>query len=103
MELGKTEDAEKAYNEAIDIDPNNPVYQNDLGKAYEMDGDYQRAAEQYLKAIHLNPEAKEYLSNLISVCGRLIDLDKAISLLEAASKILPDSTEIAQVIERLKK
>ena len=94
---------EKAYLDAININPNNGVYRNDLGNIFYESGDYQRAAERYAEATKINPEVETYTSNLILACEQLEDLDNAIFLLELALKYNPDKIELTQAIERLKK
>jgi superkiller protein 3 len=101
--LGRWKEAEEAYSAAIELEPDNAQHHDMLGYVYYESGDYDRAAEKCSDAIRINPGVPTYASHLILACGQIDNPDKAISLLESASKYNPDNIDFIQAIERFKK
>ncbi len=84
--LGLAEKAIKAFNNAINIDPNEPVFYNNLAMVYNHQKDYQSAINYVKKAIELRPTA-QYWTNLGGVYGELKQLDMADACYAEALKI----------------
>jgi tetratricopeptide (TPR) repeat protein len=55
VRTGQTADAERIFNDILQIDPSYPSINFNLGKMYEMKGDKQRAAGFYQKELKINP------------------------------------------------
>jgi hypothetical protein len=51
------------FHEAEKADPENPRVQNDLGVAYEAQGDFDRALDHYKRALQLAPDNREVRAN----------------------------------------
>jgi len=80
--LGRMEEAEKMYKQAIALDPDEPFLYDSLGSLYaraERNGDAEAA---WMKAIALNPSYGEAVIDLAALYARTGRLTKAIQLLE---------------------
>ncbi len=97
-ELGRTDDAEEAYETAIDLQPNLPDALNELANLCFDDEDYDRAERLYLRTLEANPDFIFAYHNL----GRLYayvrgDQDTAASYFEKALAI--DRNYAASLVE----
>jgi tetratricopeptide (TPR) repeat protein len=59
---GKTDIAQKFYNQVIKIDPNHSQAHNNLGIIFKKLEDYNKAKECYEKAIEIDPLNKKYMA-----------------------------------------
>ncbi len=62
--FGQAENALKAWNLAVSLDPKCGVAWNDLGIHYSHEGNYERALDCYDKALAIEPDQPDYLFNL---------------------------------------
>ncbi len=86
------DDAEEAYKEAIQQEPDNDLLYFYLGCFYEQRGRREKASGQFAKAIKINPknvDALNYLGYMYAEDG--IKLDEAIGMLKTAIEIEPDN------------
>ncbi len=83
----------KASSKAISMDPNLPEAYKALGLAYETKRWHRKAKEAYEKAIELNPNYSDALSNLSAQCGMTGEFDRA--LIFAKKALLLPSPAIA--------
>jgi len=56
LELGKTSEAIKSLNKAVSINPAVPEIHFDLGRAYRVRGEKEKAAKAFQKVIEIDPE-----------------------------------------------
>jgi tetratricopeptide (TPR) repeat protein len=71
MNLGKYQDALKAYDEATSISVKNAELWNNKGLAYAALGRYQDALQSFNKALGLKPDFADALKNKESVMGKV--------------------------------
>ncbi len=60
-ELGQAENAQQAFDAAIQADPQNPIPYINKGDLYKQHGAYQQAIEYFTKAINLKGDVSYYL------------------------------------------
>ena len=60
------------------MDPASPALQNDLGIAFEGQGQWDRAQQSYLQALNLDPEYAEAYSNLALLFEKKNEREKAV-------------------------
>lgn len=65
-----------------------------FGDAYQQLGDYQKAGENYEKAITLSPELEDPWIKLVNFHTANENLDKAFSILQTAVKAVPNSAKL---------
>ena len=61
---GKTNIAQKLYNQILEIDPNHSQAHNNLGAIFQRLGENQKAKEYYGKAIAINPNYVDAYYNI---------------------------------------
>ncbi|MCK4519401.1 MAG: tetratricopeptide repeat protein, partial [Candidatus Omnitrophica bacterium] len=86
------DDAEKAYHEAIEREPESDLLYFYLGCFYDQHSRRKEAARQFAKAIEINPrntDALNYLGYMYAEDG--INLDEAVEMLKTAVEIEPDN------------
>ena len=87
---GKTNIAQKLYNQILEIDPNHSQAHNNLGAIFQRLGENQKAKEYYGKAIAINPNYVDALNNLGVIFYELREIKKAQECYEKAIEIDPD-------------
>ena len=92
-QLGQSDQALLAFQEAININPENPKAHYNLGLALNGRNKLDEAAEAYKKAITINPDYAEAYSNLGNVLKKQGMLDEAIKSYQKAVSINPNSAE----------
>jgi protein O-GlcNAc transferase len=97
MQVGKNDMAVDLINRAVQNDPNNPIYYEDLAGAYSNmantlrdQGQLDEAISFFQKALQSNPGYAEAYSNMGNVFKDLGKLDKAISCCQKALQLKPD-------------
>ena len=91
----QTTEAQKAYLEAIKIEPDVPVAYNNLAwMAAERKVNLEEALKWAKKAVELVPDVPQYRDTLGWVYRARGDYDKAISTLEKASMLRPQQAEV---------
>ena len=79
------------YNQALDLDPDNPSGYNGRGVAYTGLSEYERAIEDFDHALALNPESASAFQNRGIAYQRLNDLERAIADYDRAIEIAPEN------------
>lgn len=69
--MGKQEEAENAYRNAIRMDPGNANPVNNLAQRYVRLGDYEKGREYALQAIAINPNMHQALSAM-AICSHML-------------------------------
>jgi tetratricopeptide (TPR) repeat protein len=70
-DLGRHADAEAAYRQAIDLDPDDADYHNNLGNVYRVQGRYDEAEAAFRQAIDLNPKDAAFQASYAAICREL--------------------------------
>ena len=78
LDAGAFADAGKDYSSAIELDPENPVYHNNLGLALRYMEQFDAAVEAYNRAIDLDPEYRDAYTNRGVVLADKGDLESAV-------------------------
>ena len=76
----RTQDAVEVLEEALEHGAEDPVIQNDLGMAYVLNGDYERAADCFSTASELAPDDARHRANLAAALGMLGFADEALAV-----------------------
>lgn len=83
----------KAYENAVETDPNFVFAWDNLGISYRKSGDYQKAATAYKRSLEIEPRGVTALQNLAIVYQYLQEYDKAVFAFERLSAIDPENAE----------
>lgn len=75
------------YQAMVDRDPQNPSHWVDLGWYYYLEGDFDKALEQHLHALQLDPDHFGVTYNLGLTYLQVRDIDAAAEYLEKATQI----------------
>jgi tetratricopeptide (TPR) repeat protein len=89
-ELGKFDSAVTFLARAVEINPQQAAYFNNLGNAHKSLGSLQEAVTAYKKALALRPDYAEAHNNLGVVQKKLGDLEDAVASFEEALRIRPN-------------
>lgn len=92
--------SENYIKQALQLNPNNPVFYNNLGNALKNLKKFLEAIQQFEQALHLNPNYAEAHSNLAGLYYQLDDLPKANEHVQEALRLNPDYLE-AQINQGL--
>ena len=91
---GKTEQALKAYNKALKLNPENVKVYSARGAAYFFMGDYAAAQEDFLTVLKKNPYDADAYCALGSVLAAQGDYKQALNVLNLAQLLAPNKPEI---------
>ena len=91
--LGKYDDAIKAYDKAIEINPNDADVWYSKGLAVYDSGDYIKAIDCYNNALEIAPEDHRVLNDKARALARSIN-DEALLVVEKALKINSNDSDI---------
>jgi protein O-GlcNAc transferase len=91
--LGRFEDAERCYREALRFAPEHPQAHNGLGNALGHRGRFEAAAEHYRAALRLDPRSSEPCFNLAQVLYRLGRFEEAEAACREALRLKPNYAE----------
>lgn len=86
---GEMAEAIRAYNQALEIDPENPVAWNNKGLILAVAGNYKEALKCHMRAIELDPKHVDAISNVGMAYTKMGDFDKALEWYEKALGIDP--------------
>jgi len=87
---GKTNIAQKLYNQVLRIKPNHSQALINLGVILKELGEIQKAKDCYEKAIEINPNHSQALNNLGNILKELGEIQKAKDFFEKAIEINPN-------------
>ncbi len=91
--LGHPEVAIAIFNDVLE---DNPVFEdayNNRGYAWVLLGDFPKAEADFRKALSLDPDARQALANLASVCLNTGRADEALSLVDRLIKLDPENQQ----------
>ena len=83
-DLGRTEEAARAYREALALDPRHAKAANNLGALRQLAGDLEQAKQYYEQAVAADPALFQALINLADLHKRLGSASRAIPWLRKA-------------------
>ena len=98
------EESAKMWEKSIELDNNIDAY-NNLGWAYYVIGQYEKAIEVYVKAKKVNPKHAVLSMNLGTVYFRINDTENAIKQFEDFVELDPNSEsgiEVSKILKGLK-
>lgn len=87
---GKFEDAERIILSNLKKRPNNPQNHNIMGIILERNMEFEKALEEYQKAVKLDPEYAEALFNIGYLQYKMGRLDEGLKNIEQAVKLAPE-------------
>jgi Flp pilus assembly protein TadD len=96
-ETGAIEEAEKAYSEAIRLEPRNIAAHLNLGLLLMQRGDYFGARDKLLDAFEINPQLPIARIHAASACSLCQDFDRAEQLLKPWRQWLPLNDDALQL------
>jgi tetratricopeptide (TPR) repeat protein len=88
-QVGHWETSLTLFRHAVRIDPKNDLAHNNLGAAYQRQGDLQQAVRHYRRAVELNPFSASAASNLAGQLSEAGDLAEAERLYRRAIELDP--------------
>ncbi|HYE52388.1 MAG TPA: FkbM family methyltransferase [Azospirillaceae bacterium] len=104
LELGRVEEAEKSYRDAIALNPRSAEAHSNRGTALQQLGRTDEAAEAYLAAMRLRPELAEApfnLGNILAARGRLEEAAEAYHASLRVRPVFPEAlTNLGNVLRR---
>jgi len=86
---GRLGDAVRAYNQAIKMDPDNPIAWNNKGLILAVAGNFNESMRCHMKAFELDPKHVDAISNIGMAHTKLGNLEEAIEWYDKAIKIDP--------------
>ncbi len=86
--------AERAYEQAVKLDPDEASHRKGLAQAYLSDGNYLQALEQYEKLAQVEPENYVNYLRISQIYRHINQLDKSETALQQAKKYAPDNLEV---------
>jgi tetratricopeptide (TPR) repeat protein len=104
---GKQNEAKKAFEECIRINPRYPDAYYHLGQVYEAQGDLEKAVDNYQTAVNLNPNYADAQRDLgLAIYQRVIaglsgELEPAIEKLKIAAQLAPESALVHYHLARV--
>ncbi len=87
---GKLAEALKAYNQALEIDPENPDAWNNKGLILAVAGNYKEALNCHLKAVDMDPDNVDAISNIGMIHTKLDNSQKALEWYDKALSMDPN-------------
>ena len=90
---GKTDIAQKFYNQVLKIDPNYADALNNLGVIFQNQMNHEKAKDCYEKAIEIMPDYADAHNNLGVIFQDQMNYEKAKDCYEKAIEIMPDSAD----------
>jgi tetratricopeptide (TPR) repeat protein len=90
IQLNNAQEALPCFQKAIEIDPNNGIYNNDAGLAYNKLGNYQQALAYLEKAVRMEPVCDNAYYNLAEAYYNLARPQEAISVLQYYIQAQPE-------------
>ena len=91
QDLGRVDEAERAFTEALALEPNAATTHSNLGNLHFRRGELERAREEYRAAVRLDPDYADAHNNLGSVYYRLGDRAAAQAEYRSALRLNPAS------------
>ena len=93
------ENAPRAYQEAIRLDPKNADAQVNLGRLYQLNGDLERAKQHYELALETRSEHQLAFYNLGTLYDELDQIDRAMEYYTLASAVPDAHYNLARILE----
>ena len=92
---GKNKEAEKIMNEALQLNPNNPYFLNNMGITQHKLANFKAAEEYFLKGLKLVPN---YINILNNIGNLKRDLDKPYEAIDYYKKSLAINPKVIQTL-----
>jgi len=92
---GKNKEAEKIMNEALQLNPNNPYFLNNMGITQHKLGNFKAAEEYFLKGLKLVPN---YINILNNIGNLKKDLDQPYEAIDYYKKSLAINPKVIQTL-----
>ncbi|MCB2185826.1 MAG: tetratricopeptide repeat protein [Deltaproteobacteria bacterium] len=102
LELEAYDEAEKAYQKALDSNPDSLHTYNQLGIAFRKQGKTEEAIANYLRALAISPQDENLHYNLARAYSEGKHLDQARNTLEKALKINPHFREAKELLQAIR-
>jgi tetratricopeptide (TPR) repeat protein len=93
LQMGNQDKATARIGQAIEEDPNNPMFYNNLGLAFEKRRQLEKAISCYRKAVQLDPGSFEAYTNMGNAFKAQGNFDKGIGCYKKALEVKPDCAE----------
>ena len=87
---GRLAEAVKAYNQVLQIDPENPIAWNNKGLILAVAGNYQEALNCHMRAYELDPGHVDAVSNIGMMYNKLDMMDEALTWYDRALGLDPN-------------
>jgi len=94
LNLGRYDEAEASYREALRLDPGNAIYHYSLGGALSWFGRYDEAAAAYREALRLDASVADFHRDLGAALLGLGRFDEAEAAYREALRLDPDSSDV---------
>lgn len=102
LSAGYAELAEEAFTDALKGDPDNVHYYNRLGMAFRRQKKFQKALNNYMKALNIAPEDTVILYNIALAMAELGNHASATATLQKALQIDENFKDAQRLLEMLK-
>ena len=96
----RNEDAQRAFQKAVELDPKNPEYRANQGALFLAQADYKSAEESLKEAIRLNPRYGLALYNLGVAVAEQGRAQEALPFFEQAEKTGPVTVGLLNALAR---
>jgi tetratricopeptide (TPR) repeat protein len=83
---------------AIAVNPDNPAYHGNLGRAHALLDDSDKALAAFRRAVEIAPNSAESLASMGQLLRRLERIDEAVQCLEQARQVQPGSADIESTL-----
>lgn len=97
--LGRHREADREHQKAIELDPGNAAYRNNLGFSQYMQGRHQQAVKTYLAALERDAAQKRIHNNLAFAYAKLGSLEKAFAHFKLAGPPAQATSNLGYVAE----
>jgi small glutamine-rich tetratricopeptide repeat-containing protein alpha len=101
LAAGRAAEARYCYQQAIDLNPSNPVFHSNLAAALTALGEYEEAVESSQTAVELDPDYAKAWSRLGTALKCLGRKEEALEAFEQSAQLDPKNEQVRQSIAQL--
>jgi len=98
LKKGRQADSLAAFENAVELDPDNPEVHRKIGEAYLAADDFEKARQSLRKALELKPDYAEVYELLGAAYYNRDSFGPALTYLEKASQLSQDNDEVAYLL-----